>query len=91
MRGGVVILVRNDVTFLELPVEDHAATEVGRPLYSCSVLLLLQDGEVGALKLTGIYFPPKTVTSLGQVDRLTDASTMMTKCYKEPCDKIYFR
>ena len=41
------------------------------PLYSCSVMLYIQDQDVCAIKLTGVYFPPKAAVLRGPVWKLT--------------------
>ena len=57
MKGGVVILAMGD----------YQASEVLAPLYSCPIIILSQDEMLKAIKIAGIYLPPKAVTALGRV------------------------
>ena len=77
MRGGVAILVHTDLGFQELPTCEYQESEVLPPLYSCSVLVHLLDGDLHHLRITGVYFPPKNVRELAQVARMTEPRNVL--------------
>ena len=74
MRGGVVILAHKDIVTEELSNSDNQESEVEFPLYGCSVLAYLHDDNLGCIKVTGVYFPPKEAKTLAQVARITDST-----------------
>ena len=72
-----MILVRSDISFVELPAEEFGAIEVRPLLYGCPIMIYRCDEEIGAIKLTRAYIPPGAVTTLEQVRRLTQPFGMM--------------
>ena len=75
MCGGVVILARVGITCVEL----EKAPQLALPLNSCSVLVYLHDNDLEALKITGVYLPPKGAMTFEKLNKLTnsDSSAMI--------------
>ena len=68
MRGGVEILARRGT-----PCGDSnaVAPRLTTPSYSCSMVLYLQDGRGGALKITGVNLPPSGGATAAVLGTLT--------------------
>ena len=71
-----MILVRAQAVIEELPIVEDKGSEVEPPLCSCSVLVSLLDYNVRCIKITGVYFPPKSAESMEQVSRLTASAAL---------------
>ena len=73
MRRGVVILVRSGGASRELARD--LSPKLTLPLYSCTILVYLDDVEHGALKIKGVFLPPEGGHTAVQVRELTGSGS----------------
>ena len=71
IRGGVAILAKIGVTCEEL--KEGEVQELALPLYSCTILVFLNDEDQRELKITGVYLPPKGGQTAEKLSVLTGA------------------
>ena len=76
MCGGVAILARIGITCVEM----KEAPQLALPLNSSAEMVHLHDDDMEALKITGVYLPPKGDMKMSKLSALTnDASSAQLK------------